>query len=699
MKRNLLSLAILFLGTIVLAQAPRSFKYQTVVRDAANEILDDRNVYFRISILQYTAGGDDIYIETFDRTTNDFGLVTFNIGEGDVVVEGVFGDIDWSDGPYFVKVEIDIDAEGGTFTFEEAGTSELVSVPYALHAKTSDDTFSGNYNELSNLPANNVIDTTFNVKLNHTEEDYIDFGTFENFTNSSDWSVIETVMMPSGTGAEGGWHFFRGKGWEDKEGDIAIQITTSSVYAWINSGGWKDVAYNNTFLEETWYTICLQYDTTENLLSLYINGEQADQQDNVAPQDDSGNTNKMFWGGQDVDPVKGKGDLYSEESIIIALQDWYQRKLSIEEIQGYSPDSRPQGGLFFSSSIHSDTITDGSNNGHDGTNGNSPEYIYDIFKHTDFDEDLYVNGNLTVSGNLKVLGNLEVSGTITGSVDIDTIHFSQISGLLGQGFTAVFPQILDNKCTIEIPGITLTDDVVIVSSIGTETERISEFKDVYHDTIIRYRETAGPTMEFPLIFETMNETDMQAVKAWFDESSPVEKDVSVVIKNLAGDETDRWNLQYYLPDGYEPGTDGRIKFTLKHNLPPDNYNACEYQNDFGDQHSYNPETDKLFEIQDITHPWFTPVVEVDTDERTVTLTMDYIEGAGIYTWVKDIISGIPDNRCMSLIETTDGTPNTEYQRFNFYEAIPIKYEHIYGFGQNNKLKARVVIAYGFWEEA
>jgi len=135
MKKILLSLTILFIGAVLFAQAPQSFKYQTVVRDAANEILDDQNVYFRISILQYTAGGDDIYVETFGRTTNDFGLVTFNIGEGDVVVEGVFDDIDWSDGPYFVKVEIDIDGAGGTYSYEETGTSKLLSVPYALHSK------------------------------------------------------------------------------------------------------------------------------------------------------------------------------------------------------------------------------------------------------------------------------------------------------------------------------------------------------------------------------------------------------------------------------------------------------------------------------------------------------------------------------------------------------------------------------------
>jgi len=699
MKRILLSLTILCIGAVLFAQSPQSLKYQTVVRDNANEILDNENVYFRISILQYSDVGTAVYEETFDRTTNDFGLVTFNIGEG-TDKTGLFEDIDWSDGPYYVKVEVDIDGSGSTYGYEVTGTSELLSVPYALHALTSEDSFSGDYSELENSPASVQSDTTFYVKLTSAEEDYIDFGTFEGFTNSSDWSIISRLMIPAGTGSTGAYQVFRGKGWLDKEGDIMFRISSTEAYVWLRQGtSWYEVSYSATLNEEEWYDICIEYDASETTLSLYLNGTLVDQNTSVAPQDDSGNTNKLFWGGQDVDPAKGHGNLYLEKDVVISSQHWLQRKLTEDEIINYDGYMEPEADLFFSAKINRDNVTDDSGNGHNGANGNSPEYIYDVYKHTDFADDLYISGDLTVSGNLKVLGNLEVGGTISGSVEIDTIHFSQISGLLGQGYTAVFPQILDNKCTIEIQGITLTDDVVIVSSIGTETERISEFKDVYHDNIIRYRETAGPTMEYPLIFETMSETDMQAVKAWFDEASPVEKDVSVIIKNLAGTETDRWNLQFYLPDGYEPGTDGRTRFTLKHNLPPDNYNACIYENDFGNQHSYNPETDKLFEITDVTHPWFTPAVQVDPDERTVTLTMDYIEGAGIYSWVNDIISGVQAQRSMSLIETTDGTPNTEYQRFNFYEAIPIKYEHFYGFGQNNKLKARVVIAYGFWEES
>jgi uncharacterized protein (TIGR02145 family) len=132
MKKILLSLITVFIAAGLSAQAPQRVKYQTVVRNADGTILADEDAYFEISILQYTDDGDVVCIEGFTCHTNDYGLVTFNIGEGDPL-EGVFADIDWSDGPYYLKVGIDINMDGFC---ETTGTSQLLSVPYALHSAT-----------------------------------------------------------------------------------------------------------------------------------------------------------------------------------------------------------------------------------------------------------------------------------------------------------------------------------------------------------------------------------------------------------------------------------------------------------------------------------------------------------------------------------------------------------------------------------
>lgn len=373
MKRILLSLLLVFVVFSLSAQAPQSFKYQSVVRTSdGTAVIASQNVAFQITILQGSDSGTEVYSETHSVLTNQFGLASFNIGEGSTTDD--FSTIDWGADSYWVKVEID--PSNGS-SFEEVGTNQLLSVPYALHAKSSEDSFNGDYNELKNLPTAVQSDTTNFVKLTSADEDYIDFGSFAGFTNSSDWSIIERVMLPAGTGATGAYQFFRGKAWGDQEGDLMISISTAQVHVWLQKDGWVDITYAGTFNEETWYDICIQYDATAYTLTLYLDGAQVDQATGVPPQDDSGNTNKLFWGGQDVAPG-GNGDLYLEKDVVFAGQQWLQRKLTGAEISNYNGYIEPEDALFFSSNISSTTVTDGSGNGHDGINGNTPEYSNEV---------------------------------------------------------------------------------------------------------------------------------------------------------------------------------------------------------------------------------------------------------------------------------------------------------------------------------
>ena len=78
----------------------------------------------------------NVYVETQNATTNDNGLVSIRIGDG-AVVEGVFADIDWSNGKYFIKTETD--PAGGT-NYTISGSSQILSVPYALYAEYAENT-------------------------------------------------------------------------------------------------------------------------------------------------------------------------------------------------------------------------------------------------------------------------------------------------------------------------------------------------------------------------------------------------------------------------------------------------------------------------------------------------------------------------------------------------------------------------------
>jgi hypothetical protein len=88
----------------------------------------------RISILQGSASGTPVYVETHVTTTNVNGLATVEIGGG-TVVSGSFTGINWGSGSFFLKTETD---PAGGSAYSIVGTSQLLSVPYALNSKISE---------------------------------------------------------------------------------------------------------------------------------------------------------------------------------------------------------------------------------------------------------------------------------------------------------------------------------------------------------------------------------------------------------------------------------------------------------------------------------------------------------------------------------------------------------------------------------
>ena len=135
MKKAILLWITLTCSIIIIAQAPRSFRYQTVVRNSAGELLADKSVGIKISILQNSPTGMIVFSETFSLITNSVGLINLSVGKG-LVLSGSLDGIDWGNGEYFMR--IDVDSEGGN-NYEFMGTSQLLSVPYALYAETAGD--------------------------------------------------------------------------------------------------------------------------------------------------------------------------------------------------------------------------------------------------------------------------------------------------------------------------------------------------------------------------------------------------------------------------------------------------------------------------------------------------------------------------------------------------------------------------------
>ena len=134
--KQIISLLLLLLSShLIFAQAPEKMSYQAVIRDFSNNLLANTQVGTRVSIIKDSINGTAEYVETHIASTNPNGLLTLEIGTG-AVVSGSFSGIDWGNGTYFVRTETD--PNGGT-SYSITGESQLLSVPYALHAKTADN--------------------------------------------------------------------------------------------------------------------------------------------------------------------------------------------------------------------------------------------------------------------------------------------------------------------------------------------------------------------------------------------------------------------------------------------------------------------------------------------------------------------------------------------------------------------------------
>lgn len=138
MKKIFTLITATVLAISALAQSPEKVSYQAVIRNSNNQLVTNQAVGMRISIVQGTADGTEVYSETHTPTTNTNGLVVIEVGSG--TTSDDFASITWINGPYFIKTETD--PTGGS-NYSITGISQLLSVPYALHAKTAETLLNG----------------------------------------------------------------------------------------------------------------------------------------------------------------------------------------------------------------------------------------------------------------------------------------------------------------------------------------------------------------------------------------------------------------------------------------------------------------------------------------------------------------------------------------------------------------------------
>lgn len=138
MKNVFFTLVFTLFFITIYAQTPQAVCYQGAATDLQGNELVSQNISLQISILSGNINGTIEWVERHTTTTDEFGLFSINIGQG-VGLGGqqpTFSDIDWKSGAYFLRVEMDVN--GGT-NYDLMGTSQMISVPYALHAGTAEN--------------------------------------------------------------------------------------------------------------------------------------------------------------------------------------------------------------------------------------------------------------------------------------------------------------------------------------------------------------------------------------------------------------------------------------------------------------------------------------------------------------------------------------------------------------------------------
>lgn len=123
----------------IYAQTPEKVSYQAIVRANDNSLVSNSMVSVMLLIRQSSTTGNIVYQEKHIKSTNTNGLLSLEIGTGTATI-GSFNQIVWSQGPYFIETQVDI--TGGS-NYNVIGTSQLLSVPYALHAKTAERVIGG----------------------------------------------------------------------------------------------------------------------------------------------------------------------------------------------------------------------------------------------------------------------------------------------------------------------------------------------------------------------------------------------------------------------------------------------------------------------------------------------------------------------------------------------------------------------------
>lgn len=246
MKKIAYLFFLLSLTLLSKAQVPQRMTYQAVVRNANNELIVNQPIGIRISVLCASEYGQSVYVETHSVSTNSNGLFSLQIGGGEVVI-GNIDTINWGDNVYFLKNEVD---PAGGNNYSITTTQQLLSVPYALYAKTADNVL----NLPETIATKSYVDSLIGAllfRIDSLHNIIIPQGGLNGTFSVSSTKVVRfskgclqyktagSHMTAEGDSSQGIWRF------AEHQYDIIDSISNTNHNSWFDAFCWGTSGYNN----------------------------------------------------------------------------------------------------------------------------------------------------------------------------------------------------------------------------------------------------------------------------------------------------------------------------------------------------------------------------------------------------------------------------------------------------------------------